>query len=136
MFRSQARLLAHRPEAETAGSVRPGAGPAVGSRYAEGVDYIAPTDAELAAMTEDELLGFGSDPDDPFAGPSVEHPAGRYPVCVDSFTREEAEDMGAIYEDEPLRESWIDLKTRTLHHVPGCRCIRPSEVAAGCARST
>lgn len=45
------------------------------------MDYIAPTDAELAAMTAEELLGRGSDPADPFAGLPVEHPAARYPAA-------------------------------------------------------
>lgn len=100
------------------------------------MDRIAPTAAELEALTDEELLGLGDpDPDDPWAARPVAHPAEHYPVCMGSFTLEEAEDMGAIIEDEPLRECWIDLATRTLHHVPGCRCIRPSEVAADCARS-
>ena len=101
------------------------------------MDYIAPTDAELAAMPEDELLGFGGDSDDPVAGPPVEHPAGRYPVCLGMVTREEAEDMGALFEEaspDLMRECWIDLETRTLHHEPRCTCIRPDEVAADCAR--
>lgn len=87
-------------------------------------------------MTEEELLGFGSDLDDPFAGPPVEHPAGRYPVCLGEITREEAEELLGPAEWQPRvdLECWIDLETRTLHHGPRCTCIRPDEVAADCVR--
>ena len=87
-------------------------------------------------MTEEELLGFGSDPDDPFAGPPIEHPAGRYPVCLGTYTREEAEDMSAVFDaagESLMRQCWIDLETRTLHHVPGCRCIRRADGDVDCA---
>ena len=45
-------------------------------RPAEDVDWIAPTDEELAAMTEKEILG-------PSAG--REYLGGHYPVCLDSL---------------------------------------------------
>lgn len=103
----------------------------------EEVDYIAPTDAELAAMTDEELLGFMNDPDYPLSGPPVEHPAARYSICLGAYSREEAEDMGAEFSpehDEFLDECWIDLESRRLHHVPGCSCIMPADAAADCAR--
>lgn len=103
----------------------------------EKVDYVAPTDAELAAMADQELLGLMTDPDAPLAGPPVEHPAARYPICLGAYSREEAEDMGADFspENDELRdECWIDLESRGLHHVPGCTCIMPAGPAADCAR--
>lgn len=102
--------------------------------YPEGVDYVAPTDAQLAAMPEKELLGFGNEPDELFAGLPIEHPAARYPVLVGTDTREEAEAMGADFEPEHMRDCWIDLKTRRLNHVPGCTCIKAAEAAVDCAR--
>lgn len=103
----------------------------------EEVDYVAPTDAELAAMTDPELLGAMTDPDAPLAGPPVEHLAARYPICFGKCSREEAEAMGADFSpenDELLDECWIDMESRRLHHVPGCTCIMPADMAADCAR--
>lgn len=99
------------------------------------MDYSAPSDADLASMTEEELLGRGSDPDDLFAGLSVEHPAARYPVCLGEISREEAEELLGPAEWQPRIdfECWIDLGTRTMHYGLRCTCIRPDEVAADCA---
>ena len=102
------------------------------------MDYIAPTDAELAATTEEDLLGIGTEPDHPLAGLPGEHPAARYPVLLGTHASEEADAMGAIFDGEsyePMRECWIDLERRCLHHVLGCTCIIPAETASDYANS-
>ena len=87
------------------------------------MDWIAPTDEELAAMTEEEILGPGIDIDDPFGPRDREDLADRYPVCLGHVSAAAAADLGALVEDGPIRECWIDLEARRLHHVSGCRCI-------------
>ena len=81
------------------------------------MDWIALTDEELAAMTEEEILGPGIDIDNPFGPRDREYLADRYPVCLGSAPPGTAAD--AIVEDRPIRGCWIDLPARRLHHVPG-----------------
>ena len=76
-------------------------------------------------MTEEEILGPGIDLDDPFGpGDGREYLSNRYPVCLGSVSAATAADLGGALEHGPMRECWIDLEARRLHHVPGCRCIR------------
>ena len=88
------------------------------------MDWITPTDEELAAMTDEEILGPEPDLDNPFAPRDREYPGDRYPVCLGSVSAAAAADLGVIVDPTPMRECWIDLKARRLHHVPGCCCIR------------
>ena len=75
-------------------------------------------------MTEEEILGPGIDLDDPFGGGEREYLGDRYPVCLGSSPKAQAETLGVIVEDGPPRECWIDLQARRPHHMPGCRCLR------------
>ena len=84
------------------------------------MDWIAPTDEELAAMTDEEILGPGIDINNPFGDQKEVYLGDRYPVCLGADTPP----PGTSIETGPMRVCWIDLPARRLHHVPGCRCIR------------
>ena len=64
----------------------------------ENLDHVTPADAKLGAMTETGIRGPVLDPGDSLAGVPEESPAAGYPVCLAAFTREEAGDMGAVFD--------------------------------------
>ena len=95
------------------------------------MDYLCPTDEELRAMTDEELLG-------PLERPTVDDLAGRYPIMLGEVPLEEAEAWGFCLATEDIfdfeRHCYIDLEHRTVVHGSGCRCIVPPEVLVDCAR--
>lgn len=86
------------------------------------MDWISPTDEELAAMTDEEILGPGIDIDNPFGPHDREYLADYYRVCLGSAPLGTV--AAAIVDGRPIRGCWIDLEARRLHHLPSCRCLR------------
>ena len=77
--------------------------------YAEQVDHIAPTDAELQSMTDEEILG-------PPEGATVDDLAGRYPIELAVFGANSRR-SGSVRE---TRTSWIRLlaPSQDVGHMP------------------
>ena len=71
------------------------------------MDYLCPTDEELRAMTDEELLG-------PLERPTVDDLAGRYPIMLGEVPLEEAEAWGVL----SRYRGHLRLRTPLLHR-PG-----------------
>ena len=81
-----------------------------------------PTDAQLAAMTDEQILG-------PPEGATPDDLAAHYPVQLGPYTAEEAEAFAADHDPGAASAvdgaCWIDLERRRLVHMPYCGCGRP-----------
>lgn len=93
------------------------------------MDYLCPSDEELQAKTDQEILR-------PLEGATVDNLGGRHPVLIGEFSAEEADEWGAFADRAISIEShcYIDLGRRTVIHSAKCNCIVPSEALADCAQ--